>query len=183
MHYTLEQALAGSTAPGEILERLVLLDVPHVDLEGHEATGQLVVHRALADEVREIFDRIHDLRFPIAQMVPTVAYDWDDDRSMAANNTSSFCYRTVAGTKRLSAHSVGAAIDINPAFNPFDSLEGLRPEGAVHDLSRTGTFHRDHAVVKLFEGYGWFWLGTRLANTDRHHFEKIGYRDSIALAD
>lgn len=46
-------------------------------------------------------------------------YDADDERSMTANNTSAFCYRTVAGSTKLSTHSRGLAVDINPLYNPY----------------------------------------------------------------
>lgn len=45
-------------------------------------------------------------------------YKADDESSMKDNNTSSFCYRLIAGTKVLSKHGKGVAIDINPLYNP-----------------------------------------------------------------
>lgn len=37
----------------------------------------------------------------------------NDNKSMSANNTSAFNYRVISGTKKLSNHSYGLAIDIN----------------------------------------------------------------------
>ena len=46
-------------------------------------------------------------------------YGGNDDRSMAANNTSAYNCRPVAGTARWSDHAYGTAIDINPVQNPY----------------------------------------------------------------
>ena len=46
-------------------------------------------------------------------------YGSDDDRSMAADNTSAFNCRLVEGSTSWSAHAYGLAIDINPLENPY----------------------------------------------------------------
>ena len=46
-------------------------------------------------------------------------YGADDDASMAANNTSGFNCRRVAGQRSWSEHAYGAAIDLNPVQNPY----------------------------------------------------------------
>ncbi|MDN8991441.1 M15 family metallopeptidase, partial [Staphylococcus aureus] len=51
----------------------------------------------------------------------------DDDRSMAANNTSAYNCRTVAGSSTLSDHAYGRAIDINPVQNPYVLSSGILP--------------------------------------------------------
>ena len=55
-------------------------------------------------------------------------YEGDDDRSMAANNTSGFNRRPVAGTDRWSEHSYGRAIDLNPVQNPYVVGSTVAPE-------------------------------------------------------
>lgn len=177
-------ALGPTKAPPSLIQQLALLELPYVDLNGVDTVGQMIVHQTLASQVETIFAEIHDIGFPIFQMRPISVYHDDDDVSMARNNTSAFCYRVMAGTTLLSAHSKGAAIDVNPAFNPFDSPDGLRPEGAVYDLGRPGTLSRlsgsqGNEVIGVFAAFGWFWLGDRKTGTDRHHFEKIGYRDAM----
>jgi hypothetical protein len=181
----LDDALRGSPAPPELLARMSLLDVEHVDLEGLVRRGQLVVHADLAEEVARIFREIRRLALPIASIVPMSAYGWDDDASMAANNTSCFNYRLIARTGERSMHSYGAAIDINPAFNPYgDDPETWQPPGATYDVHRPGTFARDapHAgreVLELFESVGWAWLGDPDSISDRHHFEKTGFTGAV----
>ena len=49
------QAVDGTTAPREILESLCLIDLRYLGFDGRPHTGQLVVHRELAAEIREIF--------------------------------------------------------------------------------------------------------------------------------
>ncbi len=47
-------------------------------------------------------------------------YRGDDDRSMAANNTSAFnCWEVTGQPGVWSEHSYGRAIDINPVQNPY----------------------------------------------------------------
>lgn len=52
-------------------------------------------------------------------MVLIDEYNAEDNRSMEANNSSCFNFRLVPGTRKLSNHSKGLAIDINPLYNPY----------------------------------------------------------------
>ena len=54
-------------------------------------------------------------------------YGGDDDRSMAANNTSGFNCRRVAGQSSWSAHAYGEAIDLNPVQNPYVRPGSITP--------------------------------------------------------
>ena len=65
-------------------------------------------------------------------------YGGDDDRSMAADNTSGFNCRRVAGSSSWSAHAYGAAIDINPVENPYLTAAPCRPARAVASPRSTG---------------------------------------------
>ena len=78
--------------------------------------GELIVHKEIAEEVVDIFRDIYECRFPIVKMIPIDFYNCNDDKSMEDNNTSCFNYRTVSGSRKLSDHSFGKAIDINPLF-------------------------------------------------------------------
>lgn len=149
------------------------MDVTHVDFDDNERVGQLVVHAELAGEVEEIFAELFALRFPIAFIEPVIAYGWDDDKSMAANNTSAFNYREIVGQNRLSNHSHGRAIDINPQQNPYHAVNGsIYPEGSTYDPDVRGTFTAGSDAVRAFTKRGWYWLGERKENTDYQHFEK-----------
>ena len=58
------------------------------------------------------------MKYPIQRMSLVDDYDGDDETSMSANNTSAFNYRRITGSSRLSKHSQGLALDINPKINP-----------------------------------------------------------------
>ncbi len=175
MTYTLESALAGSTAPLEILQCLTLVDIPYIGFDDSEHVGQLIVHYEVAGEVKEIFKELYAVRFPIARMVPIAAYNWDDNASMEDNNCSGFNHRRIIATDMLSNHSLGRAIDINPVQNPYFAANGkVYPIGAQYEPNQPGTLYPESIVVKLFKERGWRWLGEREECTDYQHFDKIG---------
>lgn len=169
---TLDQALAGSSAPPDILGSQTLLSIPFIGFDGQTCIGELVVHRDLATEVAEVFRQILIARFPIERMVPVVAFGWSDDDSMEANNCSAFNYRVKVGKTELSAHATGRAIDINPRHNPYQNGELVLPPGAVYNPSALGTLTPDSVPVRAFEDFGWTWGGRWRALRDYHHFEK-----------
>lgn len=168
---TLDEALAGKEIPKDISDKLTLIAVPFLSFESEVCEGELVVHADLAEEVKEIFNTLFEKRFPIERMVPVVMYGWDDDASMAANNSSAFNYRFIAGTDRLSNHSFGRAIDINPFQNPYTQRDGkVVPDGAQYDPTQPGTVTEDIAAV--FKSRGWQWGGDWQDRKDWQHFEK-----------
>ncbi len=170
---TLGEALAGKDIPNDIKKNLTLISVKFFSFGGEVREGQLVVHAAVAEEVQEIFEKLAERRFPIQQIVPIVAYGGDDNASMAANNTSAFNYRVIFGTDRLSNHSYGRAIDINPLQNPYLQRDGaLMPPGAHYDLTQSGTITPE--IASLFKSYGWGWGGDWVPQKDWQHFEKTG---------
>lgn len=171
--YSFAEAVAGSSAPREVIDTLALVEVPYCSESGAISRGQLVVHRALVSEVVHIFQAVCENKFPIQSIVPIVAYNWDDEESMVANNSSAFNYRLVAGTSRLSNHSNGRAIDINPVYNPYMRQDGLvLPPGATYDPGRPGTIVRGGILHALFSEHGWEWGGGWPDRKDYHHFQK-----------
>ena len=136
--------------------------------------GCLDVHVDVADEVVGVFAALFDLRFPIERMEPVDAFDADDDRSMAANNTSGLNCRPVAGTSSWSQHAYGLAIDVNPVQNPWVPGDVHPPAGAEYlDRSNVRPGMVTGAVVEAFEAVGWGW-GGRWSAPDYHHFSKTG---------
>jgi peptidoglycan L-alanyl-D-glutamate endopeptidase CwlK len=167
------EAVAGTAAPRETLESLSLIDLRYLGFDGRPHRGQIVVHRELAVEVGEIFALMEQWRFPIAGVVPIVRYGWSDEASMAADNSSAFNYRTIAGTDRLSRHALGRAVDINPRENPAVYPDGrIAPAGAVYRPGSPGTFTDGHPAVCAFIERGWRWGGHFDDMRDYHHFEK-----------
>ncbi len=169
---TLEAALKGQEIPPDIRQKLALLHLEYWGFDEKRHSGQIIIHCDLADEVREIFHEIAAYRFPIAKMVPVVAYAWSDDASMADNNSSAFNYRLAVAKAHLSQHAYGRAIDINPVQNPYVKGDAVLPPGAVYDPAARGALIAQGPVVAAFEKRGWMWGGRWATLKDWHHFEK-----------
>ncbi len=152
--------------------------IRHYDFDGAVHDGELIVHKKLADEVMEIFYELYKARYPLAsvKLVDDFGQPGDDTLSMEANNTSAFCYRRVAGSKTLSRHSLGAAIDINPVMNPYIDGNRVAPEnGAAYadrSLGLPGMIDHDDLCYKLFKKHGWSWGGDWKGDKDYQHFSK-----------
>ncbi len=175
-NYTFEQAIEGSKAPQSIIDQLTLITVHYYSMDGKIHQGQLLANKLIAEELREIFKEMLQLKFPIAKVIPAVKYNWNDEASMNDNNSYCFCYRDVSYSK----HAQGMAIDINPWQNPNRWKEAYnyrknKPEGAVYDPQAPGTLHDKHPVVALFKSKGYFWGRHFKRNFDDHHFEKKNY--------
>ncbi len=161
------------------LDDLRLLTLSYVGFDGAARRGRMVVHRDVARDVVDVFAGLYDARFPLARMRLVDVYGGDDDASMAANNTSAYNCRRVAGQSSWSDHAYGRAIDINPVQNPYVLASGEvlpravaafvvtdRPAGAaVPD----GVIRQDDIVTGSFERLGWTWGGT-WASPDFQHF-------------
>ncbi len=168
-----EEAIEGTKAPDSVIKNLVLLNIKYISLDGKIHQGQIVVHKDLVEDVKEIFELMLKEKFPIAKMIPIVKYGWSDEKSMEDNNTSAFNYRFVAGTTRLSNHSFGRAIDINPLFNPVIYPDGKKvPVKAKYEIDKPGRLHENHIIVKEFKRLGWRWGGNFSKYSDLHHFDK-----------
>jgi len=167
-------------APPEFKDKQRILDVLYYSFDGRIHKGQLVVDQRLVSDIRQVFQVALEDKFPINSVIP-ISHDrfhkhgeWNsDDQSMLANNTSAFNYRKVTGGKKLSMHSYGFAIDINPLQNPYIKGQVVLPEGAVYDPAKPGTLTRDCPVVKAFISLGWTWGGDWKSLKDYQHFEKV----------
>ena len=174
--YTFEQSIAGSKAPQTIIDELTLITVHYYSMDGKIHQGQLLANKQIANELRELFKEILQLKFPIAKVIPAVKYNWNDEASMNDNNSYCFCYRNISYSK----HAQGMAIDINPWQNPnrWKAAYSYRkdmPVGAVYNPQAPGTLHDKHPVVALFKAKGYLWGRHFKRNFDDHHFEKISF--------
>ncbi|MCX7001826.1 MAG: M15 family metallopeptidase [bacterium] len=171
---TRAESLAGTQAPDQVKDQMVMLDVRYYSFDNQLHQGQIVVDCDAQDDVQRIFRVMLHERFLIDKCIPLVHYAWSDDASMADNNTSGFNYRTIAGTNCLSNHSFGRAIDINPVQNPAIYANGSRaPQGAQYDPQAKGTLAAQGAIVKEFTHLGWRWGGDYKSFKDYQHFEKM----------
>jgi len=172
-HYTFNEAIAGSKAPKHVLNQLQLVNVKYYSTDGKIHQGQLLTNKKLTQDLKQLFDYFLVERFPIAQAIPIVKFNWDDNLSMAANNTYSFCYRNVSYSK----HATGMAIDINPFFNPLRWKKGYeqranKPNGATYNTKVPGTFYSSHPAILKIKQLGFRWGHSFTRNYDDHHFEK-----------
>lgn len=120
--------LSASWRPGcpVPLKDLRLVTVTHWGFDRQPHQGEVVLHTVDAEKIRSVFADLFEAGFPIEQVRLVDEFGADDDRSMAANNTSGFNCRRARDSARWSEHASGRAIDINPVQNPY-----LAPGGAV----------------------------------------------------
>ncbi|RSS84076.1 M15 family metallopeptidase [Streptomyces sp. WAC06614] len=176
------EKLTGTYRPGcpVVPERLRLIRMNHWGFDGTVHRGELVVHEDAVGPLLHVFERALEARFPIRRMRVMAAYDGDDARAMADDNTSAFNCRRVTGDPRwVSRHAWGDAVDINPVENPYVDVRGTvhPPNGRTH-LTRAddgaGQIHPGDAVLRAFREVGWYW-GGRWANRDYQHFSATGH--------
>ncbi len=157
------------------------LTISHYDFEENVQEGELVVHKEAAQDLLEIFEKLFRAKFPIKSMKLIDDFEGSDDASMEANNTSALYVRLVANSNRLSNHSWGMSIDINPFLNPFIREKFFCPKKAIRYLDRTlnepGMITPESYIYQLFKEKGWQWGGEcfyeRDKTEDLHHFQKI----------
>lgn len=163
------------------LSDLRYLIIPHFDGHGNVRLGEMVCHRTVARQLLDIFRELFSAHYPIERMVLIDDYDADDERSMSANNTTCFCYRTVAGSRKLSRHSLGKAVDINPLYNPFVRRTAratiITPEAGRQWADRTiadnpYAVRRGDAAWRAFTRRGWRWGGSWRTRPDYQHFQQ-----------
>ena len=154
-----------------------MLTVSYWNFEGTPQTGTLLVNRTVSKDLRKIFRKAFRHGFMIERVEPVENFGGDDNRSMEANNTSSFNCRDVTGQPgKFSNHSWGRAVDINPLTNPY--VKGstvLPPEGQKYlDRNRAyiGGILPDSYLVRAFHKKGWTWGGSWTDRKDYQHFEK-----------
>ena len=169
------EALGRNHFPSRILREMEVVEVSYNGFDHKRHRGQIVVNRAVSADVKAIFAEIERTGYPITKVVPIVDYGWDDDASIADNNTSGFNYRHVMGpgqdTSALSHHAYGRAIDLNPKINPFVSRSGESPR--PYRPGQPGVLTLKSPVTQIFLRHGWKWGGSWVSGKDYQHFEKM----------
>ena len=163
-------------------EELRYLRVLHANREGKPQVGELICHKAIAEDLLQIFKELYLNGYRIEKMLLVDNYNADDEASMADNNTSCFNFRRVAGSKTLSRHSLGLAIDINPLYNPclYTRSGKVSPaNGKTYAHNRAGikscpfpVIDRSDLCYRLFTEHGFSWGGGWRYTKDYQHFEK-----------
>ena len=160
-------------------EDLRYLHVLHVDLDGVEHEGEMIVNYHIAEDVLEILRQLYEAQYPIERMRLVDEYDADDELSMEDNNSSSFNFRFISHTTRVSKHGLGLAVDINTLYNPYtkivDGVRIIEPITGEPYLDRETDFpykidHED-LCYRLFIEHGFEWGGDWEDRKDYQHFE------------
>ena len=156
--------------------------VLHRNVEGKTQLGEIVCNKAIANDLVDIFKKLYASNYKVERIILIDEYDADDERSMAANNTSCFNFRVVSGTTKLSKHAQGLAIDINPLYNPYVHLNNGKVEpanGKPYATNRTSGrnipvpfINTNDLCYRLFIQHGFRWGGAWRTVKDYQHFEK-----------
>ncbi len=164
--------------PPEIRQRQRVVKVKYYSFDGKIHQGQIVVDKSLVKDIRAIFKLAREIKFPVYSVIPVSAPQfrrngrWDDDLSMAANNTSAFNYREKTGGGSLSNHAYGRAVDINTVQNPYVKGDLILPPNGSYQPENAGTLTREHPITRKFIELGWEWGGDWTRLKDYQHFEK-----------
>lgn len=160
-------------------EDLRYLHVLHKDLEGKDHEGEMIVNKRIAKDVLEILKELYEKDYPIEKIRLVDEYDADDELSMEDNNSSSFNFRFISHTTRISKHGLGLAVDINTLYNPYtkvvDGERIIEPVTGEPYLDRNAEFDykidHDDLCYKLFTEHGFEWGGDWTDRKDYQHFE------------
>lgn len=157
-------------------DQLRYLTLPYYDFDGNIQNGEMVCNKAIAHDLLCIFRDLFSEEYPICSIRLVDDFDADDEASMEANNTSCFNYRTIAGTKILSRHAFGMAVDINPLQNPCVRGSRIQPKTATDYVDRIKDFphkiDKEDFCKKVFTSFGFRWGGDWRRMKDYQHFEK-----------
>jgi hypothetical protein len=127
---------------------IVKIEVPYFDFDNKNKTGFIEIHKKVEDEVELIFKELEKLKFPIFSIKTIDNFNFSDEDSVKANNTSAYNFRFVAGTKKLSDHAIGLAIDINPFQNPWLTLSIVKDPTHLFIAFLIG-------IINIIYGMGW----------------------------
>ena len=166
--------------PNISLDDLRYLSLLYVDFNGETRHGEMICNKSIAQDLLEIFYELYKNNYQIESVKLIDEFEGDDVKSMLANNTSCFNYRVVEGSKKLSNHAYGLAVDLNPFYNPYitykDGETRISPVGSEAYADRTLDFpykiDENDLAYKLFTGHGFKWGGNWNSVKDYQHFER-----------
>ena len=162
------------------LDELRYLNVLYTNFNGETQSGELICNKGIAEDLLEIFYELYQASYPIEKIRLIDEYNADDTLSITDNNTSCFNFRKVDGSKNLSKHALGLAIDINPFYNPYVTYPNgtvrISPIGSEPYADRGWDFpHKideNDLCFKLFKEHGFTWGGNWKTLKDYQHFQK-----------
>ena len=157
------------------------LRVLHRDADGNAIVGEMVCNAAITADLLEIFKALFEAGYPIEKMRLVDYYGGDDAASMRDNNTSCFNQRAITAGGRVSRHSFGMAVDINPLYNPYFKVKAsgkvvVEPVQGNDYLDRSVKvpymISKEDLCYRLFKQHGFHWGGEWASGKDYQHFEK-----------
>jgi hypothetical protein len=169
------------------LKDLVLLKVNYWGFDNKVHFGKLIVHRAVATDMLNVFRDLYYEHYRIEKIIlpenlikntkatGTLAIAELVDNSN--DTTAFFCRFDGQNPGRGSLHSYGTAIDINPFYNPamlapqFRNLQAGR-KYLNRNLQHFSMIRENGSIVNIFKKYGWKWGGNFINGHDYMHFEK-----------
>ena len=171
--------------PYVALSDLRYVKLLHYNFNHELQVGELIVAADLQGDYLGIFAELFAAEYEIQSMyLPDKYWTGDptstDSASIDVNNSSCFMYRPATGSSKLSKHSYGRAIDINPQQNPYVSYSSGSPvwshENANDYIDRTtGLPHvitENDVCYQIFTKYGFTWGGSWTNIKDYQHFQK-----------
>ncbi|HEV2613903.1 MAG TPA: M15 family metallopeptidase [Gammaproteobacteria bacterium] len=155
---------------------LVHVQVPYWGFDHKSHTGILVVNKNIEPQVKQIFEKIYQIKFPIEKIKPLEDYNNNEEKAMEDNDTFGYhCKKMTSNSNRFSKHAYGLAIDINPVLNPYISHTKFLPvNGKIYadrTLNKPGMITKDSPIYTIFSDENWKWGGNWKAFKDYHHFE------------
>lgn len=139
--------------------------VDYIDYDGNLQSGVIEVNKDIAKETKSVFDELLKIRFPIYKI--DKSHQRNDEDIINENITTGYNYRYIMGTKKLSKHAKGYAIDLNPKVNP------AKPSKISHvydESIKKGKITKE--VINIFKKRGFKWGGEIFGDFwDSHHFE------------
>lgn len=161
------------------LDRLCLANISHLDFAGNIKDGNIICLDIVAENVMSIFKELLEAKFPIEK---ADCFLGKGEPTSNINITSCFYNRLIAGTTKISIHSYGLAIDINPNQNPVIYFEESEAEYAhARIYPKEGKSYINRMLLKpgmvepitniFFKNGLDIWGGLWHEPIDYHHFE------------
>ena len=149
------------------LSELRHVKVLYKNKEQQTLKGEIVCNKHIADDVAEIFYELYKANYPIEKIRLMDDYNADDETAMRDNNTSSFNFRFISHSTKVSKHGLGLSVDLNTLYNPFvltvDGKLHVEPATALKYVDRSKNFDykidENDLAYKLFiqHGFEWRW--------------------------
>jgi hypothetical protein len=174
-NYELFKAAYGGT-PDEVKKNLVVVDFLGLGVEFNAKNGAAQALRDAAADIRNDPAASAYVRWVAGSRLRSLP----GTRLKRSPNVSSWNWRCIAGTQRLSAHSFGIALDLNkPSVTLPSYWRWLPPRRFPQGLDGVKAVESvPWPLIEIFEKHGFIW-GGKWHHFDTMHFE---YRPEFLTA-